>query len=94
MRFGHNTSGIHEERINGIKYQVGNSVETENSHVAEHTIYRTFHKVACYELDLNLSLALDTAFAVEDKPRKLTSLEREKIKSGLAEALAGFRFLK
>lgn len=88
------TSDIHEERIGGMRLQSARVVETQGSYVAEHLIYRAFHKNACYELDVNISIALDSAFAAEDAPRKLTTGEREKIKAGLVQALEGFRFLK
>jgi hypothetical protein len=94
LQVNQDASDVHEEKIGGVKFQTLNSVETETNYVAEHSIYRTFHKSACYELDVNLSLALDSAFAAEDKPRKLSASEREKIKAGLAQALEGFRFLK
>jgi hypothetical protein len=89
-----NTTDVHSESIHGLKFEVAKAVETEASHVADHYMYRTFHKAACYELDVNISIALDSAFAAEDAPRKLTEPEREKIKAGLMEALRGFRFLK
>jgi len=88
------TSGVHVERIGGMKFQAAKAIETETSHAAEHSIYRVFHQGACYELDVNLSMALASAFAAEDAPRKLTSTEREKIKAGLTRALEGFRFQK
>jgi len=88
------TSDIHSEAIGGLQFQAAKARETGNSHVAEQHIYRIFHKGACYELDVNLTLALDTAFAPEDVPRKLTTAEREKIKDLLMRALRGFRFLK
>ncbi len=88
------TSNIHEERIGGMRLQSARVVETQGSYVTEHLIYRAFHRNACYELDVNISIALDSAFAVEDAPRKLTMEEREKIKAELKQALEGFRFLK
>lgn len=89
-----NTPPEHSERIHGVKFQSASIVETQTSYIAEHSAYRTFHKGACYELDVNISTALDSAFAVEDKPRKLTPQEREGIKAGLMQALESFRFLK
>jgi hypothetical protein len=89
-----NTSAIHAEQIRGAKFQAAMVKEAEGNYVAEHAVYRTFHKDACYELDVNLSTALDTAFAAEDKPRKLTAAERQKIKGALTQALEGFRFQK
>jgi hypothetical protein len=88
------TSDIHSEEIGGLRFQAAKAKETGNSHIAEQHIYRIFHKAACYELDVNLTVALDTAFASEDAPRKLTAAEREKIKGLLTRALRGFRFLK
>jgi hypothetical protein len=89
-----NTIGVHAGSIHGMTFQAAKAVETEASHVADHYIYRTFHKAACYELDVNIAVALDSAFAAEDAPRKLTHAEREKIKAELTRALDGFRFLK
>lgn len=88
------TSDIHSERIGGLKFQAAKAVETENSHAAEQNIYRIFHKGVCYELDVSISIALNTAFAAEDAPRKLSAAEREKIKGALRQALGGFRFVK
>ena len=88
------TSDVHEERVRGVRFQAAKVAETQGSYVAEHSVYRAFHKGACYELDVNLSTALATAFAAEDVPRKLTSAERDKIKTSLTESLEGFRFLK
>lgn len=88
------TVDAHAEEIHGLNFQVAKVVETEASHVGDHRIYRTFHGGVCYELDVNITIALDSAFAAEDAPRKLTAAEREKIKAGLARALEGFRFLK
>jgi hypothetical protein len=88
------TSDVHEERIHAVRFQAAKVAETQGSYVAEHTVYRVFHKGACYELDVNISTALATAFAAEDAPRKLTPAERDKIKISLTEALEGFRFLK
>jgi hypothetical protein len=87
-------SDAHTERIRGVKFQAGKIVETQGSYVAEHLIYRAFHKNVCYELDVNISTALDTAFAAEDKPRKLTPAERDKIKASLMQAMKGFAFVK
>jgi hypothetical protein len=87
-------SDVHAEQIRGVKFQAGKMVETQGSYVAEHLISRTFHKNACYELDVNISTALDTAFAAEDMPRKLSPAERDKIKATLAHAMEGFAFLK
>jgi hypothetical protein len=89
-----NTSAVHVERIRGVKFQAAQLMETQTGYVAEHSMYRAFHKGSCYELDVNLSTALDSAFAAEDAPRKLTAEEREKIRAGLRQALEGFRFLK
>ncbi|MGA8432495.1 MAG: hypothetical protein WB729_21895 [Candidatus Sulfotelmatobacter sp.] len=88
------TSNVHEERIRGVRFQAAKVAEMQGSYVAEHSAYRVFHKGACYELDINVSTALATAFAAEDAPRKLTPAERDKIKASLTEALEGFRFLK
>lgn len=88
------TSNVHEERIAGKKMQAAEVVETQGSYVTRRTIYRTFHKKACYELDVNIAIALDSAFAAEDVPRKLTSVERGEIKDTLMLALKGLRFLK
>jgi hypothetical protein len=88
------TTDVHAESIHGVRFEAAKAVEKEASHVADHSMYRTFHKAACYELDVNISIALDSAFAAEDVPRKLSEAEREKIKAGLMEALRGFRFLK
>jgi hypothetical protein len=88
------TSNVHEERMAGTKMQSAEVVETQGSYVARRTIYRTFHREACYELDVNIATALDSAFAAEDTPRKLTSAERGEIKDTLMLALKGFRFLK
>lgn len=88
------TSNVHEERIAGTKMQAAEVVETQGSYVARRTVYRTFHRGACYELDVNIAIALDSAFAAEDAPRKLTSAERGEIKDMLILALKGFRFLK
>lgn len=88
------TTDIHGEQIAGLKFQAARAVQTESSHVSEQTIYRIFHGGACYELDVNVTTALDSAFAAEDVPRKLTADERGKIKSTLRRALEGFRFLK
>lgn len=89
-----NTSAIHEEQIQRVKFQTATIKEAQGNYVAEHLVYRTFHKDACYELDVNISTALDAAFAAEDKPRKLTAAERLKIKAALTQALEGFRFQK
>ena len=88
------TSDIHPEQIAGLKYQAARASETASSHVADQRVYRIFHKGACYELDVSLSIALDSAFATEDVPRKLTPAEREKIENTMLRALYGFRFLK
>ena len=89
-----NTSGVHSEQIAGLKFQVAKAVETAASHSVDQHIYRIVHDGACYELDVNLSVALDSAFAAEDAPKKLTAAEREKIKRTLTRALEGFRFRK
>lgn len=88
-----NTAEIHSEKIGSLKFEAAQAEETERSHVASQHIYRIYHK-ACYELDINLVVALDTAFAAEDAPRKSTPAERDQIKSVLEQALAGFRFVK
>jgi len=88
------TANIHEEKIGGLAYRAAKSQETASSHVAEQSAYRISHNQACYELDVTLVTATDTAFAVEDAPRKITSMEREKILDLLHQALAGFHFLK
>jgi hypothetical protein len=87
-------SDVHAEQIRGIKFQAGKVSETQGSYISEHLIYRTFYRNACYELDVNISTALDAAFAVEDKPRKLTPAERDQIKASLKQAMEGFAFLK
>jgi hypothetical protein len=87
-------SDVHDKNIHGVKFQAATVAEKQTSYVAEHAIYRTFHKGACYELDVNLSLALDSAFAAEDVPRKLPPEERAKINASLTQALDGFRFMK
>ena len=89
-----NTSDVHSERIAGMEMQAARAEQTESSHVSEQNIYRVFHAGSCYELDVNLTTAMDSAFAAEDIPRKLTAAEREEIKRSLREALEGFRFLK
>jgi hypothetical protein len=89
-----NVSGVHAEQIRGVKFQAAKVEESQGNYLAEHSVYRTFHKDACYELDVNISTALDAAFAAEDRPRKLTAAEREKIKAALTQALDGFRFQK
>jgi hypothetical protein len=89
-----NVSDAHAEQIRGVKFQSAKVEEAQGNYVADHLLYRTFHKDACYELDVNISTALDTAFAAEDKPRKLTTAEREKIKAALTQALEGFHFQK
>jgi|ERR1700722_1479385 len=89
-----NASDLHAEQVRGVKLQAARIEESQGNYVAQHFVYRTFHKDACYELDVNISTAQDNAFAAEDKPRRLTSAEREKIKGALAQALQGFRFQK
>lgn len=88
------TSDIHSEAIGGLRFQAAKANETGNNRIAEQHIYRIFHKTACYELDVNLTVALDTAFASEDKPRKLSPAERHMIEGTLMKAVSGFRFLK
>ncbi len=88
-----NTTDVHAEKIGGLKLQAARAEQSERSHVADQRMYRVFHK-SCYELDINFVTALDTAFAAEDVPRKLTHAELDQIRSALAQALAGFRFLK
>ncbi len=89
-----NTTDVHSERIAGMEMQAARAEQTESSHVSEQNIYRIFHGGGCYELDVNLTTAMDSAFAAEDVPRKLTPAEREEIKRSLRQALEGFRFLK
>jgi hypothetical protein len=89
-----NTSEIHSEKIGSLKFQAAKATESVHSHVADQRIYRMYHKAACYELDITVAIALDSAFAAEDAPRKLTPAERERIESTLEQALAGIRFLK
>jgi len=89
-----NTSGMRSEKIGGMKFEVAEAEESANSHLNSETIYRAFHEGACYELDLNIAIAQETAFAAEDAPRKLTAGERQEVKNTLLQALAGFRFLK
>ncbi len=89
-----NTSDIHSEEIGGLDFQAARASETGNSHVGAQRIYRIFHKGACYEVDVNLTIALDSAFAAEDKPRKLSPAERQTIEGTLMKAVSGFRFLK
>ena len=88
------TSDVHSERIGTLEFRVGKAMETGNSHVATQYVYRIAHKGGCYELDVNITTALPTAFAAEDAPRKLTTDEREQVKSRLVRALHGFRFVK
>jgi len=88
------TREVHSEKIGALTFQTAKTVETETSHLADRSIYRIFHDATCYELDVNVSIALASAFAAEDVPRKLTDAEREKIKTSLTQALQGFRFLK
>jgi hypothetical protein len=87
-------SDVHAEQIRGEKFQAAKVEEAQGNYVAEHFVYRTFHKGGCYELDINVSTALDAAFAAEDRPKKLAAAEREKIKGALTQALEGFRFQK
>lgn len=89
-----NTSDIHSEEIGGNRFQVARATESGNSHIAEQHIYRIFRKSTCYELDVDLETALDTAFAAEDAPKKLSDEERKTILDSLMEALHGMRFLK
>src|SRR5271165_1183941 len=89
-----NTSRVRSEKVGGLKFEVAEAQESGNSHVNSETIYRAFHEGACYELDVNIAIAQDSAFASEDAPRKLTAAEREKVKVTLLQALAGFRFVK
>lgn len=88
------THEVHSEKIGALTFQTAKVVETETSHVADRSIYRIFHNATCYELDVNLSIALASAFAAEDVPRKLTDAEKDKIKASLTQALQGLRFLK
>jgi hypothetical protein len=87
-------SDVHAEQIRGVKFQAAKVEESQGNYVAEHSVYRTFHKDACYELDVNISTALDSAFAAEDRPRKLSAADRGKIKGALTQALGSFRFQK
>jgi hypothetical protein len=90
----HDTHDIHAEQLGALTFQVGKTVEQEAGHVADRSLYRIFHGGACYELDVSLSIALASAFAPEDLPRKLTPAERARITALLTHALHGFRFLK
>jgi hypothetical protein len=87
------TTEIHSERIGRLRFQAARAEQSERSHVAYQHIYRIYHN-ACYELDINMVIALDTAFAAEDVPRKLTPAERDRINALLEQALSGFRFRK
>jgi hypothetical protein len=87
-------SDVHSERIGALTFQVAKAVESQTSYVSDHAIYRVFHGAACFELAVNISIALPGAFAAEDVPRKLTDAEREEIKASLMQAIEGFRFLK
>lgn len=89
-----NTSNLHTEQIAGLTMNAATAQESANNYVSEQLMYRVAHKGACYELDVNLTRALDAAFAVEDLPRKLTPDEQAKVKNTLLQALHGFRFLK
>jgi len=89
-----NTSEIHSQRIGGLTFQAAVARESGNSHTVFANLYRIFHGGACYELDVSIALAQETAFAPEDAPRKLPAAERERMKGMLTQALAGFRFLK
>ena len=88
------TRDIHRESIAGLRFQAASAQERVNSRISEQSIYRIFHNGACYELDSNLTIALDSAFAVEDAPRKLSPEEMETIRHNLQLAVSGFRFLK
>jgi hypothetical protein len=87
-------SDVHSEHIGASSFHAAKAVEAQTNYEADHAIYRVFHGAACYELDVNISIALPGAFAAEDVPRKLTGAEREEIKVSLTKALEGFRFLK
>lgn len=89
-----NTTEIHGERIGGLEFQAAHALQTESSHASDQNVYRIFHKGTCYELDINVTTALDSAFAAEDVPRKLTVDEQRRVKESLMQALSGFRFLK
>ena len=89
-----NTSQIHSTRLAGLTFQSAVATESGNNRTLFADLYRIFHGGACYELDVNIAIAQEAAFAAEDAPRKLTPSERETVKSDLMQALAGFRFLK
>jgi hypothetical protein len=89
-----NTSEIHSEQVAGLTFQAAVATESGNNHTVLANLYRIFHGGNCYELDVNIAMAQETAFAAEDAPRKLTPSERETAKNALMQALAGFRFLK
>jgi hypothetical protein len=89
-----NTSDIHSTQIAGMTFNAAKAQETANSHVSAQSIYRIAHNGTCYELDVNFTTALDTAFATEDVPRKLTAAERARIRTTLLRALAGVRFAR
>ena len=88
------TSDIHREEIGNLKVAAAKARESTGAHIEEQNIYRVYHQKACYELDVNLTTALSSAFAPEDAPRKLSPTERRDINEMLMQALAGFRFLK
>jgi hypothetical protein len=89
-----NTSNLHTEQVAGLTLHAATAQESANNYVSEQLMYRVAHKGACFELDVNLTTALDAAFAMEDLPRKLTPDEQQKVKNTLLQALHGFRFLK
>ncbi len=89
-----NATNIHEEKIGALSLRAAKSEEATSSNLADQSAYRIFHRGACYELDVNLVIATDGAFAAEDAPRKLTTAEHAEIIESLNRALAGFKFLK
>jgi len=88
------TSQIRRERIGSLPVAAAKAREAAGAYVEEQDIYRVYHQNACYELDVNLTTALSSAFAAEDAPRKLSSAERAAVKDALMQALHAFRFLK
>lgn len=88
------TAEIHSERLAGLTFQAAVATESGNGHTVRANLYRIFHQGACYELDVNIAIEQETAFAAEDAPRSLTAAERERVEKTLMQALEGFRFLK
>lgn len=89
-----NTKYLPEEKIAGTRFDVAEAEESGSGHVNRENLYRAFHADACYEIDITLDFALDSAFAAEDAPRKLTPAQQQEVKSTLGLALQGFRFTK